>query len=552
MLECALQTSVILLIALFSMPLLRQRSAAVRHCVLSVALLFAAITPAIRFALPAQILPPILRPAPIELSTPLTASTEFASRIFIDGGAHHESEVPFWRRQSSPASLSVTAPIWFGGLSISLLVMLTGLMRLSRIRSHSHPIHDQRWLRLAATISNEYGIRRFVDLLQSGNRSILVTWGFFRPRVILPSGAGEWSEQQVRVVLLHELAHVRRGDWIVQMLAQLLRAVYWFNPLVWIVCNRLRIESERACDDTVLSQSICNHDYAAHLLELARTLNTHGHSWSAALAAAHLSTIERRFAAMLIPGVDRRPVSRLAILAASVIGVFVTLPVVFLTTAAPARPVSVTLQPLVMKTEVVAPSAPALPKPTDLNEFISRSVEAQRPIVSPLDRALYEAAEIGDITQIDSLMRAGANVNAVVPGDGSPLIGAARRGHFDAVRFLLDRGADPNMPVPGDGNPLIMAAHSGHIDVVTLLLDRGANVDEIVPGDENALIAASRSGKLEMVKLLIGRGANVNTSVQVNQLLWLPNGETRSALSEGRKGGHQAITDYLISAGARE
>ena len=72
-------------------------------------------------------------------------------------------------------------------------------------------------------------------------------------------------------------------------------------------------------------------------------------------------------------------------------------------------------------------------------------------------------------------------MNAALRGDGSPLIGAARRGSLEAVRLLLDRGADPNMPVRGDGNALIVASRAGHADVVKLLLDRGADIEQSYP-----------------------------------------------------------------------
>jgi ankyrin repeat protein len=169
-----------------------------------------------------------------------------------------------------------------------------------------------------------------------------------------------------------------------------------------------------------------------------------------------------------------------------------------------------------------------------------------------LDRALYEAAENGDVSAIDALINAGANVNCALEGDGSPLIGAAREGRLSAVRLLLERGADPNMPVPGDGNPLIMAAREGHADVVTLLLDRGADIDRMVPSDENALIQASGNGRLEIVKLLVGRGADVNARVWVERISGRPSSEWRSPLIMARKGGHDQVVAFLISAGARE
>ena len=123
---------------------------------------------------------------------------------------------------------------------------------------------------------------------------------------------------------------------------------------------------------------------------------------------------------------------------------------------------------------------------------------------------------------------------------------------MDAVGFLLDHGADTNMPVPGDGNPLIMAAREGHTTVVELLLDRGARIDAVVPGDENALIQASGSGELAVVKLLVSRGADVNARVWVERNSRSGGGEWRTPLSMARQGGHTEVIAYLVSSGARE
>ena len=102
------------------------------------------------------------------------------------------------------------------------------------------------------TFHGATGCDRPVTLLQSSHPSLLVTWGLARPKMILPSAAGAWTDERARVVLSHELAHIRRGDWIVQLSAELLRAFYWFNPLLWVACRQLRLESEHACDDEVM------------------------------------------------------------------------------------------------------------------------------------------------------------------------------------------------------------------------------------------------------------------------------------------------------------
>jgi ankyrin repeat protein len=119
--------------------------------------------------------------------------------------------------------------------------------------------------------------------------------------------------------------------------------------------------------------------------------------------------------------------------------------------------------------------------------------------------------------------------------------------------LLLDRGADIDAGVEGDGNALIMASGAGHVDIVKLLLDRGADIHKVVAGDENPIIKACEAGQLEVVKLLVARGADVNSRVRAE----FGNGSTRveeyrTPLSQARKGGHTAVVEYLLSAGARQ
>jgi hypothetical protein len=126
----------------------------------------------------------------------------------------------------------------------------------------------------------------------------------------LPSHAREWTDDRIRVVLCHELAHIRRHDWFVQIGAEVVRAVLWFNPLIWLACTRLRRDSEQACDDAVLGKQITARDYAGHLLDLAKKCRKPTATWASAVPMARPSTLERRIAAMLNPGVNRATVSR--------------------------------------------------------------------------------------------------------------------------------------------------------------------------------------------------------------------------------------------------
>ena len=119
----------------------------------------------------------------------------------------------------------------------------------------------------------QLGICRPVTLLIHPDKTIPVVWGILRCRLLLPAAARQWSGEQLRSVLLHELAHVKRRDTMAQLLAQIACALHWFNPLVWFAAWRLGVERERACDDLVLASGVRPSAYAGHLLDVVTELS---------------------------------------------------------------------------------------------------------------------------------------------------------------------------------------------------------------------------------------------------------------------------------------
>jgi len=342
-LDCIIKTSLILALTLLLLPLLRPRSSAFRHWVLSAAILSAALVPAFSFAMRSW------HPLPV-----------FSSHMFVADLPPVSSTTTSTAVHGTPLSAEpIALVIWMLGAVAGVCGLAAGWARLAWITRRSHPIEDGPWTRHASNIATAYRIRQPIRLLLSRDASMLVTWGIARPKVILPAGASGWPEDRVGVVLRHELAHIHRRDLIAQMLGQALRVIYWFNPLVWLVCQRLSLESECACDDAVLAAGVDPHEYAGHLVEVARLLQQASPAWSSALAMAAPSTIERRFTAMLNPGVNRRPISRGA-MAATAIGVFVA------------------VAPLAMLS--------SQPLPTPVQENIGKAAaepEAQRPAEQP-------------------------------------------------------------------------------------------------------------------------------------------------------------------------
>jgi TonB family protein len=142
-------------------------------------------------------------------------------------------------------------------------------------------------------------VRRPVRILLGDPQVAPMTWGVLRHTILLPAAASGWSADRRRVVLAHELAHVKRADGLVQAFVHLVCAFHWFNPLVWYGAHRVRIEREKACDDHVLRLGAGAEDYADHLVQIVRGLRGYRVASYAALSMAQPSQLETRLVSIL-------------------------------------------------------------------------------------------------------------------------------------------------------------------------------------------------------------------------------------------------------------
>ena len=292
-LELLVKTSIVIAAGLVLAASLRQQSAATRHWMLAAALCCAAAMPVLTPLGPAWTLPAMTG---VRTDGGVESTTTFVLPASRDvSPADREGAAATSKDGFFPGRILAT--IWIAGTLVSLLALVASLVRLRVVARRARPA--PRHLGAGFVLGGD------VTLLVGDSGAPVMTWGWRRPSILLPAGAIQWPDERLSAVLRHELAHVARGDWSLQLLASIVRAFYWFNPLLWLLCRRLRQESEQACDDAVLNSGIRAHAYAKQLLYLARAFS--GRSLPAhALPVARPSGLERRVRAMLNAEVNRR------------------------------------------------------------------------------------------------------------------------------------------------------------------------------------------------------------------------------------------------------
>ena len=187
--------------------------------------------------------------------------------------------------------------VWLGGALLGVGVALAGQVQLRRLAQNALPLQESDWAHLLQTACDKLRLRRPVRLLQSADELMPLTWGWWRPVVLLPAESADWPGERRRIVLLHELAHAKRWDCLTQAIARLVCALYWINPLVWLAARRMCAEREQACDDLVLTSGCRASEYATHLVDIARSFRSMPRF--AGIAMARSPQLGRRVAAIV-------------------------------------------------------------------------------------------------------------------------------------------------------------------------------------------------------------------------------------------------------------
>ncbi len=189
--------------------------------------------------------------------------------------------------------------LWSAGALLILGRFFVRVGRLARLIKRSRPA-DPGIQTMLGEACRTVGLRRTPRCHLSSTVRVPVTWGMFKPVLLLPEAALAWSVDRTQSVLLHELSHIRRWDWFGHVLGEVTCAVYWPNLLVWHATRAARAEQEQACDDAVLRYGLRGSEYATHLFDIACSA-VETRLVSGGLAFAGRSALRRRVMAILSP-----------------------------------------------------------------------------------------------------------------------------------------------------------------------------------------------------------------------------------------------------------
>lgn len=160
--------------------------------------------------------------------------------------------------------------LWIAGAPLTLSLLAAGVAGGARLRHTARPIADTALVELGRSLAEVLAVGQAVVLAVSDRVVTPLVVGVLRPVVILPAAAlGGWTPEQLEMILLHELAHVRRGDNLVNLVQRLVESLLFFHPVVWWVSSWARLEREHCCDAVVLGHTGRPQEYAETLAALA-------------------------------------------------------------------------------------------------------------------------------------------------------------------------------------------------------------------------------------------------------------------------------------------
>ena len=195
--------------------------------------------------------------------------TQFGG-VAAGAGSILSSGLPWYVRIEQ--SMRVFLPFWFAGIALFYLRSAVGWFTVRSLRREAESCASSEWRERVASLTRRLRVDRVVNLLESRDVDVPVVAGFLRPAILLPLGClASMPADQIELLLAHELAHIRRLDYLVNLAQKAIEGLLFYHPAVWWISSVIRREREYCCDDVVLALGSEPGRYASALAGLEQS-----------------------------------------------------------------------------------------------------------------------------------------------------------------------------------------------------------------------------------------------------------------------------------------
>jgi beta-lactamase regulating signal transducer with metallopeptidase domain len=290
------QDALVALLLGAALVIMRNRTAAARYIAACAGLALMATLPVVTASvLYGRSIPTAFAPTmPLASARPDAATTDTIAAL--------TAQIPVQEHASIALVQRWALPVWSVGVLVFSLRLLSGSAYAFGVRRRGEPAEEET-TSLVARLARQIGITRPIAVLVSALPEGPATIGWLRPIVLLPPATAlGLTRQQLEALLVHELAHVRRHDYLVNVFQMILESLFFYHPAIWWASNQIRAERELCCDDIAVASCGDSITYARALTSVARLRLT---AQSVAVGAGS-GPLPHRIRRLLNPAPDKR------------------------------------------------------------------------------------------------------------------------------------------------------------------------------------------------------------------------------------------------------
>lgn len=471
-------------------------------------------------------------------------------------------------------NLPLIVTLWLLGVMVLFLRLLGQLAYVQRLKVYGVAHFPAGWQDKLRELEQQLDLRRVVQYFLSYRVDSPMAFGWLRPVVLFPAGLFKTLEDtQIYAILAHELAHVKRNDFLANLLQRLLLTLFFYHPGLWWMSARIEEEREHSCDDLAVRMTKQPIGYAKTLLHLTET-QMNKSSVAMGYQGANPSnrkSFKARITRLLSNSLTKASFSE-GITTASILGLTLVIAVI---ASAYSPHTSNWVKVDTNARESKHTSTESLDKDpqSDHSTTVADQKNQSTSSTDPEFELFMEAINDGNLKLVKHFLEKGADVNGLDDNGFTPLMMAASEDQPEIAQLLIDKGAkvnfvnsqgwtalteaadegalatakvllnagaDAHLKIKNDASPIRMAASEGHAQILQLLIDKGAKLSTITEG-QPPLHAAAEEGQLEVVKMLLGMNADLS---QVDE-------HGRTALMYAAEEGQLSVVQLLVEKGAK-